>query len=79
MLLFEDKNKEDIRSYEFVTVTKEEYAGLLSAAEQWGMFKVFFYENIAKTKDGALAIEGYKVCDAMSVLDSQRYRRALNG
>ena len=79
MLLFEDMDSVKVEPLDFVTVGKDEYADLLATAEKWEMFRAFFYENIAKTKDGALAIEGYKVCDAMSIIDNQRYKEAMNG
>ena len=75
MLLFDEM----LDPVENVTIARDEYADLLAVAEKWEMFRTFFYKNAVKTKDGAVAIEGYKICDAMSIIDSQRYKEVLNG
>lgn len=75
MLLFDEM----IAPTEGVTISNDEYADLLAVAEKWEMFRIFFYDNAVKTKNGELAIEGYKICDAMSVIDRQKYKEVLNG
>ena len=74
MLLFDEMNAPT----ESTVIARDEYADLLSIAEKWEMFRIFFYDNATKTADG-LAIEGYKICEAMRLLDGQRYKEALNG
>ena len=75
MLLFDEMNAPT----ESTVIARDEYADLLAVAEKWEMFRTFFYNNAIKTKGGLIAIEGYKVCDAMSVLDGQKYKEVLNG
>ena len=79
MLMFEDTDSVKVEPLDVVTVSKDEYADLLAIAEKWEMFRTFFYENAVGTKGRDLAIEGYKVCDAMKILDGQRYKEVLNG
>lgn len=75
MLLFDEM----IDPVENVTITRDEYADLLAVAEKWEMFRTFFYDNCVHTKVGGASIEGYKVCDAMSILDVKRFKEVFNG
>ena len=75
MLLFEEM----VDPVENVMITRDEYADLLAVAEKWEMFRTFFYDNCVHIKEGGASIEGYKVCDAMSILDAKRFKEVFNG
>ncbi len=80
MLLIEPTD----RLTEEVTITLEEYTDLLREAEKWHEIRSAIWDNTvcnisALTMDPVLSLEGYKILDAMAVIDRQKYREALNG
>lgn len=72
------------RLTEEVTITLEEYTDLLREAEKWHEIRSCIWNNTvcttsALTKNPVLSLEGYRILDAMAVIDRQKYREALNG
>lgn len=72
------------RLTEEVTITLEEYTDLLREAEKWHEIRSVIWSNTvcntsALTKNPVLSLEGYRILDAMAVIDRQKYREALNG
>ena len=80
MLLIEPTD----RLTEEVTITLEEYTDLLRESEKWHEIRSCIWKNTvcnvsALTKEPVLSLEGYRILDAMAVIDRQKYREALNG
>lgn len=72
------------RLTEEVTITLEEYTDLLREAEKWHEIRSVIWTNTvcttsALTMDPVLSLEGYRILDAMQVIDRQKYREALDG
>ena len=78
MLLFE-KDEKRVEPIDLITITKEEYADLLTEANKWQMIHSYFYET-AEVKyadwDNSyyVSASGDDLNKAMQIMDAQRYK-----
>ena len=79
MLLFENEPREDV-----ITISIDEYNDLVKASQNWKNIRLAIYNAAepytdVQTMDTKLSLEGYKVLDAMKVLDRTMYKEVLDG